>query len=212
MMDATNLWLYFVVVFGIVALPGMDMAYVMGSSMLGGKRAGLAAVAGIVAGGVCHVAMGALGIAAVLQIWPPLYDIMLAVGAAYIGWMGWGFLRSSIMFEQGSMSAAVAPSVAFRRALVTSLINPKAYMFMLAVFPQFLHPGQGAVWLQAGVLGVITWMTQAAVYGGLAVAAGQASGWFAGNPQAAQWTARGMGVVLIGVAVMTAAKLLAGMA
>jgi threonine/homoserine/homoserine lactone efflux protein len=206
-MDGANLWLYFVVVFGIVALPGMDMAYVMGSSMLGGRRAGLAAVAGIVAGGVCHVAMGALGIAAVLQLWPPLYDIMLAAGAAYIGWMGWSLLRSSAMFEPGGLSAAVAPALAFRRALITSLVNPKAYMFMLAVFPQFLHPGQGAIWMQAGVLGAITWLTQATVYGGLAVAAGQASGWFQGNPQAAQWTARGMGVVLIGVAALTAAKL-----
>jgi threonine/homoserine/homoserine lactone efflux protein len=206
-MDGANLWLYFVVVFGIVALPGMDMAYVMGSSMLGGRRAGLAAVAGIVAGGVCHVAMGALGIAAVLQLWPPLYDIMLAAGAAYIGWMGWSLLRSSAMFEPGGLSAAVAPALAFRRALITSLVNPKAYMFMLAVFPQFLHPGQGAIWMQAGVLGLITWLTQATVYGGLAVAAGQASGWFQGNPQAAQWTARGMGVVLIGVAALTVAKL-----
>ena len=210
MIDSAHLWLYFVVVFGIVALPGMDMAYVMGSSMLGGRRAGLAAVAGIVAGGVCHVAMGALGIAAILQVWPPLYDLMLAAGAAYIGWMGWCLLRSSMLFEAGAVSSAVAPALAFRRALVTSLINPKAYMFMFAVFPQFLRPGQGAIWMQAGVLGVITWLTQAAVYGALAVAAGQASGWFAGNPQAAQWTARGMGVVLIGVAVMTAAKLLLG--
>jgi threonine/homoserine/homoserine lactone efflux protein len=207
MIDAANLWLYFVVVFGIVALPGMDMAYVMGSSMLGGRRAGLAAVAGIVAGGVCHVAMGALGIAAILKIWPPLYDIMLAAGAAYIGWMGISLLRSSAMFEPGQLSAAVAPAVAFRRALITSLVNPKAYMFMLAVFPQFLQPGHGAIWLQAGVLGVITWLTQAGVYGGLAVVAGQASGWFEGNPQAAQWTARGMGAVLIGVAALTAAKL-----
>jgi threonine/homoserine/homoserine lactone efflux protein len=207
MIDATNLWLYFVVVFGIVALPGMDMAYVMGSSMLGGRRAGLAAVAGIVAGGVCHVLMGALGIAAVLEIWPPLYNIMLGVGALYIGWMGIGLLRSSAVFEAGALTVAVAPALAFRRALITSLINPKAYIFMLAVFPQFLHPGQGAIWLQAGVLGMITWLTQAAVYGSLAVAAGQATGWFEGNPQAAQWTARGMGVVLIGVAALTAAKL-----
>jgi threonine/homoserine/homoserine lactone efflux protein len=121
--------------------------------------------------------------------------------------MGWSLLRSSAMFEPGGLSAAVAPALAFRRALITSLVNPKAYMFMLAVFPQFLHPGQGAIWMQAGVLGLITWLTQATVYGGLAVAAGQASGWFQGNPQAAQWTARGMGVVLIGVAALTVAKL-----
>ena len=39
MSQTANLWLYFVVVFGVVALPGLDMAFVMGSSLLGGRRA-----------------------------------------------------------------------------------------------------------------------------------------------------------------------------
>lgn len=209
MSHAALLWLYFLVVFGIVVLPGMDMAYVLGSALLGGRRSGFAAVAGIVAGGVCHVAMGALGVAAVLTLRPPLYKVMLAVGALYIGWMGIGFLRSSDMFlpTSGGLSAALAPATTFRRALATSLINPKAYLFMLAVFPQFLKPAYGPVWMQAGALGLITWATQAAVYGALALAAAQATGWFRAKPRASANAARAMGVLLIGVSLLTLAQL-----
>ncbi|MGZ3181022.1 MAG: LysE family translocator [Telluria sp.] len=209
MTHATNLWLYFVVVFGIVALPGMDMAYVMGSALLGGRRSGFAAVAGIVTGGVCHMLMGALGVAAVLALWPPLFNVMLVVGAVYIGWMGIGFLRSSDIFEPaaGGPATALEPATTYRRALVTSLMNPKAYLFMLAVFPQFLKPAFGPVWLQAGQLGLITWATQAAVYGALAVLAAQATSWFRANPRAGVGAARAMGLMLLAVAALTLAQL-----
>jgi len=62
----SHFWLYFVLVAGIIALPGMDMAFVMASSLVDGRRAGAAAVAGIVAGGVIHVAMASLGVGLLL--------------------------------------------------------------------------------------------------------------------------------------------------
>jgi len=65
-----HLWLFFLMVLGIIVLPGMDMAFVMASSLTGGRRAGLFAVGGIVAGGVCHVVAGALGLGLLLQVVP----------------------------------------------------------------------------------------------------------------------------------------------
>ena len=52
----SHLWLFFLMVLGIIVLPGLDMAFVLASSLTSGRRAGLVAVAGIVAGGMCHVA------------------------------------------------------------------------------------------------------------------------------------------------------------
>lgn len=206
MSHGANLWLYFVVVFGIIALPGLDMAFVMASAMLGGRRSGLAAVAGIVAGGFCHLAMGALGAAVVLQLWPALFDAMLAGGALYIAWMGLSFLRSSSVFRPSRGAGVAAPGTTFRRAMVTSLVNPKAYIFMLAIFPQFLKPALGPIWIQAGLLGAITALTQLGVYGLLALLASRASGWFDANPGASTATARVMGVLLLAVAALTAAQ------
>ena len=39
-----QLWLFFALVFGVVILPGLDMAYIMGSALSGGRRAGFAAI------------------------------------------------------------------------------------------------------------------------------------------------------------------------
>lgn len=206
MTSAANLWLYFIVVFGIIALPGMDMAFVMATALLGGRRAGVAAVAGIVAGGLCHLVMAGLGVAVILRWWPALFDIMLAGGAMYIAWMGISFLRSSGFSLPGQAKAIRAPRQAFRRAMLTSLLNPKAYIFMFAIFPQFLRPTLGPVWIQAGLLGCITALTQAGVYGTLALASSGASGWFAANPGASAIVARLTGVLLLGVAALTGAQ------
>lgn len=214
MEQSTNLWLYFVVVFGIIVLPGLDMAYVMASSILGGRRAGLAAVGGIIAGGVCHLLMASAGVAVVLQLWPGLFNAILLAGAAYIAWMGIAFMRSDSVFRPGAAPAqqVLAPPAIFRRAMMTSLLNPKAYFFMLAIFPQFLKPGLGPLWLQSGVLGAITALTQAGVYGALAFASSQASGWFNQHPRASVAAARGMGVLLVFTALLSAGQAVRGLA
>jgi threonine/homoserine/homoserine lactone efflux protein len=157
----------------------------------------MAAVGGIIAGGFCHLCMGALGVAVVLQLWPPLFKLMLLAGAAYIAWMGYALLRSDSIFHPVPGAEAMADAVIFRRAMTTSLLNPKAYIFMLAIFPQFLKPGMGPLWVQSGVLGGITALTQLAVYGALAYAASGASNWFASHPGAATIAARIMGGLLI---------------
>src|SRR5437868_5874662 len=94
----SHFWLYFVLVAGIIALPGMDMAFVMASSLVDGRRAGAAAVAGIVAGGVIHVAMASLGVGLLLMSAPRLFNILLLAGSLYVAWMGWSLVRGASAF------------------------------------------------------------------------------------------------------------------
>lgn len=207
MNETAHLWLYFLVVFGIIVLPGLDMAFVVANSLVGGNRAGFAAVAGIVAGGVVHVVMGALGIAAILTLWPAMFNAMLLAGALYIGWTGWTLLRSSAAFGLSAQAGTTLDRRSvFVRGMTTCLLNPKAYVFMLAVFPQFLAPGNGPLWVQASALGVITAFTQAAVYGTVALLAVRASRWLDGNPEARVNVARGVGAVLIVAALFTGVR------
>ncbi|HET7650823.1 MAG TPA: LysE family translocator, partial [Gammaproteobacteria bacterium] len=70
-----HLWLFFMLVFGVVLLPGLDMAYVMGSALVGGTRSGLSAVAGVVAGAICHVTMAILGISVLLKVVPGAFNV-----------------------------------------------------------------------------------------------------------------------------------------
>ncbi len=205
MSHAASLWLFAVLVFGIIALPGLDMAFVMGSSLVAGRRHGFAAVAGIIAGGVGHVAMTTLGLGVLLTVIPGAFNALLLGGAVYIAWMGVSLLRTDSAFGlDGRTAAAPSAWVTFRRGALTCLMNPKAYLFMLAVFPQFLRAEYGSLWTQALALWLIIALTQFAVYGAIACAAAQARGWLARRPAAGLAASRVVGAVLIAAALATA--------
>lgn len=166
-----HLWLFALFVFGIIVVPGMDMAFVLSSALADGRRAGLAAVAGIVAGGMVHVAMGALGVGLLLQIFPAAFNAVLVAGALYVAWMGWGLWRQPATLAGVEEQAPRPLRQTLARAVATCLLNPKAYVFMVAVFPQFIHPERGAIALQALVLGIIIAVMQTLVYGAVALGA-----------------------------------------
>lgn len=205
MTSGSELAIYFAMVFGIIVLPGMDMAFVLGNSLVGGRRTGMAAVAGIMAGGVCHLTMGVTGVALVLRVLPGVFTLMLLAGSLYVAWIGWSLLRasSSSGFTFGNAPASARIGTAFRGAMLTSLLNPKAYLFTLAVVPQFVHPERGSIWGQAVVLALITAATQAVVYGSLALLAARSRAWLTANDTAQCIVMRGVAVLLIAAAVLT---------
>lgn len=209
-MPTAHLWLFFVMVFGVVLLPGLDMAFVMASALVGGRRSGLAATAGIVVGGCCHVVLGALGIMAFLRIFPAAFNLILLAGAVYVAHIGWTLLRSQGLSaplggeRQGQ--AARGDAATFRLGIFTNLLNPKAYLFMLAVFPQFLKPEYGNLWSQAIVLGLVIAACQAAIYGGMALGGDRVRAFLATRPGADLHLARAVGVLLMGVSLLTAAQ------
>lgn len=205
MQTLTQLWLFSGVVLAVVLLPGMDMAYIAGSSLVGGRRQGLLALTGVVAGGICHVLAAALGIGLLLQLVPGLFNTVLLAGAVYLAWIAWSLLRSRGAATLAADAPRLAPSATVLRGALTSLLNPKAYLFMLAVFPQFIDPQRGPVWLQALVLWLIIAVMQTLVYGPLALAAAGARQWLAQRPSAGLVLNRVVGTVLLLTALWTAA-------
>ncbi|MCI0574073.1 MAG: LysE family translocator [Myxococcaceae bacterium] len=206
MEQSAHLWLFFVLVFGVVVLPGLDMAFVLASSLVGGRKAGFSAVGGIIAGGACHVAVGATGVAVLLKVLPSAFNAVLWVGAVYVAWIGISLFRSEGGFTAASLEGKQSSTATFRQGALTNLLNPKAYLFMLAVFPQFLRPEEGAIWLQALVLGAIIALTQGAVYGAIVLVADKARGWLESKPAASVAVARTVGVLMVLAAVLTAVE------
>ena len=197
-----QLWLFFALVFGVVILPGLDMAYIMGSALSGGRRAGFAALGGVVVGGACHVVMTGLGVSLLLRTVPGAFNALLITGALYIAWIGVSLLRSDAAFSVAATGDRPLAAM-FRQGMLTCLLNPKAYLFMLAIFPQFLRPQYGALLAQAAVMWLIIALNQVLVYGGLALAADRARQWLSREPAAGAFVARSVGVLLIGAAMFT---------
>lgn len=206
MIPTSDLFLFFSLVFGIVILPGLDMAFILGSALVGGRATGFAAIAGIVTGGFFHVAIGGLGIAIVLQLFPAAFAALLVVGAAYMAWIGVSIWRSGATL--GAPEGAILPSRAatFRRGALTNLLNPKAYAFMLSIFPQFVRPDHGPIATQALQLGTIITATQLGVYGGIVCAADRARGWLGRHPAVERGLAKGVGALLVACSAWSVAE------
>ena len=201
---AQALWLYLILLFGIIVVPGMDMFFVLANALTRGRKAGFAAVAGIMLGGAVHTLFGALAVGVLTQLPTMLFQAMILVGAAYMAWIGYTLLRSSITVDTIGGATARSDRVIFRQGLVTCLLNPKAYLFVLAVFPQFMRPEYGPIWSQALVMGLMTVVMQFLIYGGLALAAGKGRDALVGHPEVTIWIGRGAGALFVAAALFTA--------
>ncbi len=198
-----HLWLYFVLVAGIVAVPGMEMAYALSSTLVNGRRSGFAAVAGSVTGGLAHVAMSSLGIGLLLQYMPLAFNALLLAGALYVGWMGYSMCTSPGALQQVGHSERQTVRETFLRALMTCLLNPKAYVFMLAVFPQFIKPQYGSLVLQSIVLWLLGALAQIAIYGLVVLTALRFTGWLSQSEGHQKRVAQAVGLLMIATALWT---------
>jgi threonine/homoserine/homoserine lactone efflux protein len=201
--QSSHLWLFSLMVLGIIALPGMDMAFVVASALAGGRRLGLAAVAGIVAGGVVHVVMAMLGIGLLLKLYPLAFNGLLLLGSLYIAWIGWSLWRGAAALGEVAAVPRISSGQTFVRGVLSCLMNPKAYVFMVAIFPQFVRPDYGPLGLQAVLMSLIIAVTQVVIYGSFAWGAGSLQTWLRQNPRSQVLIGRGVGLFLILAAVWT---------
>lgn len=119
--------------------PGPNMAYLATLSLANGWRAGLAAVAGIAIGLSVYGVAAALGLAALIDQSPLLYETLRWGGVIYLFWLAWDAwtTETEIAPEQAGSDVGTMRT-AFRRGLVTNLLNPKAGIFYVAVVPSFV--------------------------------------------------------------------------
>src|SRR5271165_3278986 len=80
----------------VTVTPGPDTLLVAGNAVRGGSRAGLAATAGVVAGGAVYAALCGLGFLSALSAVPTLYWIVKILGAIYLAVIGGLMLRDAL--------------------------------------------------------------------------------------------------------------------
>jgi threonine/homoserine/homoserine lactone efflux protein len=197
------LWIFFILLAGIIIVPGMDMIFVLANALTGGRRAGITATFGIMTGGAFHTAFGAFAVVGLSRLMPDVYGPMLLAGSLYMMWIGWTLVCSSIAVgEVEGLKSRPLPAI-FAQAFVTCILNPKAWLFVLAVYPQFIKPDFGPLWAQALVIGVMVAAMQLTVYGGLGLMAAEGRGAIIGNPGFTIWSGRVAGLLLIAAAAYT---------
>ncbi len=144
----------------IVLLPGPNSLYVMAVASRWGVATGYRGACGIFLGDSILMILSATGVASLLQATPALFMFLKYAGAAYLAWLGIGLLRSAYQMWQGTNSAEtvgapVDASRPFRTALLISLMNPKAILFFISFFIQFVSPDYPHPALSFLILGII---------------------------------------------------------
>lgn len=158
-MTAHTLGLFLVTCFFLSMTPGPNMLLALGLGLRFGLRG--AAWAGL---GMCLSLAGlallsALGLGALLAASPLAFQLLKWAGVAYLAWLGvqaWRApadgARSGASADAGRLGEAEGGSVRLLlRGLLVAASNPKALVFMAALFPQFIDPAR-PVAPQLGVL------------------------------------------------------------
>ena len=153
MLGVNDLATYVLGALVIVLLPGPNSLYVLSVAARRGVRTGYRAAAGVFVGDFTLISLTALGASSLLEANPAVFAVVKFGGAAYLLWIGFGMLRAArtLWRERRAAAAALDADAAgtaaesterpFRRALVISLLNPKAILFLLSFFTQFVDPG-----------------------------------------------------------------------
>ncbi|MEU6842883.1 leucine efflux protein LeuE [Streptomyces sp. NPDC046716] len=134
----------------IVLLPGPNSLYVLSVAARRGIRTGYKAAAGVWCGDTVLMTLSAAGVASLLQANDVIFSIVKYAGAGYLTWLAIGMLRAALSMwrtrrerlaaEVSGDAAVEAQERPYRRAFVISLLNPKAILFFIAFFVQFVDP------------------------------------------------------------------------
>ncbi|MFE1249186.1 leucine efflux protein LeuE [Streptomyces sp. NPDC058735] len=167
----------------IILLPGPNSLYVLSVAARRGVRSGYSAAAGVWCGDAVLMTLSAAGVASLLQTNAVLFGIVKYAGAGYLTWLAFGMMRAAWAMwrtpaERAAADQAAGPAAErpFRRALVVSLFNPKAILFFVAFFVQFVDPAYAHPALSFVLLGVLAQLASvlylsALIFGGTRLAA-----------------------------------------
>jgi RhtB (resistance to homoserine/threonine) family protein len=126
-----------------VVSPGPDFIVVVKNSVSRGRRHGIFTAIGIAASMVIHTTYSLLGVALVISRSIFLFNVVKALGACYLLWIG----VRAILSQKAAASdlpapdaAPVSPYQSAVQGLLTNALNPKATLLFLSLFSLVVSP------------------------------------------------------------------------
>lgn len=146
----------------IILLPGPNSLYVMSIATRYGVKVGYIGALGVFCGDCILILCTVLGAASLLHTFPWIFIALKIVGAIYLSYLGFRLLIAGFRtwtqkphHIQGSEQIEKQSFHPFRTALTISLLNPKAILFYLSFFIQFVDPHYAYPALSFSILAII---------------------------------------------------------
>jgi leucine efflux protein len=192
----------------IVLLPGPNSLYVMSAASRHGIADGYRGACGIFLGDLILMTLSATGVASLLQATPALFMVLKYAGAVYLAWIGIGLIGGARRIWLGVDAAAAKASPdsprPFRTALLISLMNPKAILFFVSFFIQFVDPAYGHPALSFVILGAIVQLCSASYLSALIFGGAQLASQFRRRRRLSAGATGAVGALFIGFSVKLA--------
>jgi len=183
--------------------PGPNMAWLAALSLSRGWRVGLAAVAGVALGLSAYGIAAALGVAAVIESSTFLYETLRWGGVAYLLWLAWDAWSTAGDIAPDRDSTDHERRSAFRRGLITNLLNPKAAVFYIAVLPEFVAPQAASIVAQTLTLSAVYVAIATAIHALIVISASRLRS-LVNDPARLRTVRRTLAAALAGVAIWLA--------
>ncbi|KGK11085.1 leucine efflux protein LeuE [Vibrio navarrensis] len=153
-----NIWTYMLGLLMIILAPGPNSIYVLKSSSTFGIKTGYKAAMGVLVGDAILILLSYLGVASLIQTSPLLFTIIRYLGAAYLLYLGFKLIQQywqkPVLDDQGVARPRKVEKV-FTKALTLSLTNPKAILFYVSFFIQFIDYTYEHTWISYLILATI---------------------------------------------------------
>jgi threonine/homoserine/homoserine lactone efflux protein len=167
----------------MVLTPGPNMIYLISRSICQGRSAGFISLAGVIAGFFVHMFAAAIGLTALFMAVPLAYEALKWAGAAYLLYIAWQAVKPGARSPFEAKDLPIDSSTKLlSMGFFTSVLNPKIAVFYLSIFPQFVSPEHGSVFMQSVILGVTQITISGTVNALIVVFSGGLALWFAKNP------------------------------
>ncbi|MBW4049288.1 MAG: LysE family translocator [Proteobacteria bacterium] len=203
MIETPTLLIFATAVLALMLSPGPNMAFVMTHGVTHGFMGGAAAGLGIGLADLILTVLTASGVAAAVTAWPPSFDLIRYGGVAYFLRLAYKTVPRAGTRHQPEPSRATLREV-FLRAMLNSLLNPKALLFFLVFLPQFVVPGGAPMWQQLLVLGCVLTMLSTLFHTLLGAVAGSTRGFLGRHARAVKWHSLGLAFLLVVLAIRLA--------
>jgi threonine/homoserine/homoserine lactone efflux protein len=213
----TMLPAFVVAVVLISASPGPAMALILRRAALHGFRATVATVLGLELGLYLWALAAAGGFAVIVAASEVAYLVLRVVGAGVLLYLGVRAWRSALTVRRAAVASADPDEVAttspvrasgsaraFGEGVLVQLANPKAAVFMLAFYPQFV-PADRPLFATTAALALLQVALETVLYLALAAGVARAGTWFR-RPRVRVRLEAATGTALVGLGLRVAAS------
>ena len=172
-----ELWLTFFIASLLISIsPGAGAVNTLSNGLRYGVRNSLPAILGLQLGYGAQILLVGIGLGALLASSSTAFNIVKWLGIAYLVWLGYKKWTQPPLSMEAEKDNSESDRRRFWQAAFVNLTNPKATVFLIALFPQFLNTQlpQGE---QFFIMGTTLILVDIGVMLGYATLASQMSRW-----------------------------------